>query len=221
MNRSPHKGSAALQGRPDRALPAALLLHVCCAPCAGGILQDLLKAAVVVTLWFDNSNIHPRSEYARRLEEMRRFADRLGVPLLCADYQPSIWLAAMKGLEDCPERGERCDLCFRMRLENSAGLAARLGFSAFATTLGISRWKILEQVNAAGRAAAAGQPGVSFLPANWRKGGGAQRMVEVARQEDFYQQEYCGCRFSLRDGNAWRLAQGRPPIACDAEALSG
>jgi epoxyqueuosine reductase len=221
MNRPSHKRSAATQARTDRILPPALLLHACCAPCAGGVLEALLDAAVAVTVWFDNSNIHPRSEYERRLDEMCRFARRLGVPLLCADYAPSTWLAAMKDLEDCPERGERCDHCFRWRLESSAGLAARLGISAFATTLGISRWKNLDQVNAAGRAAAVMQSGVFFLPINWRKGGGAQRMVEVARREGFYQQEYCGCRFSLRDGNAWRLARGRQPIASAAEDLSG
>lgn len=220
MNRPSHKRSAAAQGLADSTLPSALLLHACCAPCAGGVLESLLEAAVAVTVWFDNSNIHPPSEYERRLDEMRRFAGRLGVPLLCADYQPGTWLAAMKGLEDIPERGERCKLCFRWRLESSAGLAARLGLSAFATTLGISRWKNLAQVNAAGQAAAAVQPGVFFLPVNWRKGGGTQRMVEMARREGFYQQEYCGCRFSLRDGNAWRLARGRQPIACAAEDLS-
>jgi hypothetical protein len=85
----------------------------------------------------------------------------------------------------------------------------------FATTLGISRWKDLKQVNEAGLAAAKAHPGVTFFPFNWRKSGGSQRMVEVSRREGFYHQPYCGCIFSLRDTNRWHEQKGHPLIRRD------
>lgn len=198
-----------------------LVLHCCCAPCAGGILETLTGSGVEVFLFFYNPNIHPRDEYLRRKEEMKAFAARLGVVVVDADYAPEAWFGAVDGLEDTPERGERCQACFRMRLEATAEYAEFHGFEVFATTLGISRWKDLEQVNAAGHAVATRHAGVSFWPVNWRKQGGAQRMLEVTRREGFYQQPYCGCVFSLRDANRRRVEKGQEIIdrdisECDA-----
>jgi hypothetical protein len=193
----------------------SLLLHSCCAPCAGGILELLAETELAVTVFFCNPNIHPPEEYRRRMLEQQRFAEQLGVPFVEAAYEPDVWFEAVAGLEDEPERGRRCSVCFELRLAATARYAARHGFEAFATTLGISRWKDLEQVNAAGQAAARKHPEVLFWPHNWRKKGGSQRMVEVARRAGFYRQEYCGCIFSLRDGNRWRARQGRPPVERD------
>ncbi|ABA87443.1 protein of unknown function DUF208 [Syntrophotalea carbinolica DSM 2380] len=195
-----------------------LLLHSCCAPCAGGILETLVEARVAVTLYFCNPNIHPRDEYRKRKEEQRDFAVKLGVDFVDADNDPAPWFRAVSGLEEEAERGARCGVCFEMRLASTAAYAAAHGFEVFATTLGISRWKDLAQVNEAGLTAAAAQPGVSFWPFNWRKAGGSQRMIEVSRREGFYHQQYCGCVFSLRDTNRWRLQKGQDIIQRDITA---
>lgn len=209
MNRSDKQPTSHL------VLPAdarRLLLHSCCAPCAGGILESLVDAGVSVTLFFCNPNIHPRDEYLLRKEEQQRFAAGLGVPFVEDDYDPAAWLQQMRGLEEEPERGERCRACFRMRLESTAAYAATHGFNLFATALGISRWKDLAQVNEAGLAAAQKYPAVAFWPYNWRKQGGSQRMVAVTRRENFYRQPYCGCVYSLHETNRRLQQQGRPPI---------
>lgn len=193
----------------------SLLLHSCCAPCAGGILETLVAAGVAVTLYFHNPNIHPRNEYHRRKQEQQAFATKLGVPFVDADYDPAGWFDTVSGLEQDPERGERCSACFRMRLDSTARFAASHSFEVFATTLGISRWKDLEQVNDAGLRAAAAHQSVTFWPFNWRKGGGSQRMVEVSRREGFYHQQYCGCIFSLRDTNHWHAQKNQDLILRD------
>lgn len=175
-----------------------VLLHSCCAPCSGGILTMLHAAGVSVTVFFYNPNIHPEEEYKKRKGEIIRFAQTLSVGFVDADYEPAIWQTRVKGLEEEPERGKRCEQCFDLRLERSALFAHENSFNVYATTLGASRWKDLTQVNAAGAKAAGRWPGLSFWAKNWREEGGAQLMEEVARQENFYRQKYCGCRYSIK-----------------------
>jgi predicted adenine nucleotide alpha hydrolase (AANH) superfamily ATPase len=193
----------------------SVLLHSCCAPCAGSIMERLHQAGLSVTVFFYNPNIHPFTEYCRRKEENRRFADKLGIPFVDGDYDQAPWFARIRALEDEPERGRRCTACFSLRLEESARLAARLGIPVIATTLGISRWKDLAQVDSCGKKAVSQVDGVDYWVANWRKKGGAQKMIEVSRREEFYRQEYCGCLFSLRAVNRWREVRCRPLIVHD------
>lgn len=181
---------------------SSLLLHSCCAPCSGDIIEALRESGVSLCVLFYNPNIHPRDEYERRKDENKRFAERCGVPFVDADYDPDIWFARVKGLEMEPERGARCTVCFDLRLERAALYAQEHGFLFFSSSLGISRWKNMEQVNACGHRAAARHEGLVYWDFNWRKGGGVQRMIEVAKREDFYRQDYCGCVFSLRDSRA-------------------
>ncbi len=189
-----------------------LLLHSCCAPCAGVIMEDLVQHQVPYTILFYNPNIHPQREYNLRKAENMRHAQSLGVPFVDADYDVANWMARVKGLENEPERGARCTACFDMRFAFSALYAHEHGFKGFATTLGISRWKDLAQVNGSGARAALRYENLTFWAINWRKGGGSARMIELSKKEGFYQQEYCGCIYSLRDTNAWRLARGRERI---------
>lgn len=193
----------------------SVLLHSCCAPCSGGIMEALQEAGFLVTLFFYNPNIHPRAEYFLRKEENKLFAGRLGIPFVDGDYLPDRWLQDVQGLESEPERGRRCSLCFTLRLEATARYAAEQGIPVFATTLGISRWKDLAQVDDCGQRAAAKYSGVSYWDCNWRKGGGSQRMIEISRHEGFYHQEYCGCRYSLQETNRWREERGRPLVERD------
>ena len=189
-----------------------MLLHSCCAPCAGAIMEELVANDIPCTILFYKPNIHPQREYLLRKAENMRHAAALGMPFIDADYDVSNWMTRVKGLEQEPERGARCTACFDMRFEYTALYAHEHGFRGFATTLGISRWKNLEQVNASGQRAAQPYENLTFWDINWRKGGGSARMIALAKEERFYQQEYCGCVYSLRDTNAWRLAHGKERI---------
>jgi len=156
------------------------------------------KTAWDLTVFFYNPNIHPAEEYEKRKADIKAFCDKLGVPFVDADYDSENWFACVKGLENEPERGARCSACFTMRLARTADYAAENGFPTFATSLGISRWKNLDQVNACGVLAAGRHKGLRFWDCNWRKGGGADYRFDVAKREGFYQQKYCGCMFSKK-----------------------
>jgi len=175
-----------------------ILLHCCCAPCAGGILTRLIDSGINVTIFFYNPNIHPEAEYEKRKAVIVAFAQKKKIPFIDSDYDPETWQERVKGLENEPERGKRCDKCFDLRLEHSALFARENNFAVFATTLSISRWKNLEQVNAAGTRAAARYPGLTFWPQDWRKDGGTELGAQIIKAENFYRQKYCGCRYSQK-----------------------
>lgn len=166
----------------------------------------------MTTISFYNPNIHPDKEYLIRKEENIRFAESLGVPFIDADYDKDNWFSRTKGLENEPERGDRCTVCFDMRFERTALYAYEHGFSVISSTLGISRWKNMAQINSCGVRAASRYPNMIYWTYNWRKGGGSQRMIDISKREAFYQQEYCGCVYSLRDTNRWRLKNNRSRI---------
>jgi len=191
---------------------SSLLLHSCCAPCAGEIMEAVAASEIKTTVYFYNPNIHPIQEYELRKEENKRYCQKLGFNFIDADYDKDNWFKRIKGLENEPERGERCTKCFDMRFERSALYAHENDFSLFATTLGISRWKDLDQVNNSGLRAADGYSDLNFWDFNWRKAGGSPRMIEISKREEFYLQEYCGCVYSLRDTNKWRKENNRPRI---------
>lgn len=194
-----------------------LLLHSCCAPCSGEIIDECVNAGFDFSVYFYNPNIHPMKEYLLRKESNIAFCKKMGVEFIDADYDAPNWFERAKGMEREPEKGRRCEMCFTMRLTQTALYAAEHGFDVIGTSLGISRWKDLDQVNACGMKAAASVPGVEYWARNWRKGGGATRMIEVAKREGFYQQEYCGCVYSLRDANEWKRKNGRPTIQIGAK----
>ena len=186
-----------------------LLLHSCCAPCAGEIMDAVAASGIDTTIFFYNPNIHPKEEYEIRKNENIRYANKLGFDFVDADYDKENWFERVQGLENEPERGKRCTVCFDMRFERSALYAFENNFKVFATTLGISRWKDLNQINTSGLKAAKRYNEVQFWDFNWRKQGGSARMLEISKQENFYKQEYCGCVYSLRDTNRWRKSNGR------------
>lgn len=201
--------------RPQLKMPNGakrLLMHSCCAPCAGEIMEAVAASDIDTTIFFYNPNIHPKEEYEIRKNENIRFAEKLGFDFVDADYDKENWFERIKGLEDEPERGERCTVCFDMRFERSALFAYENGFDVFATTLGISRWKDLNQINNSGLRAAKRYNSLTFWDYNWRKQGGSSRMLEISKNEQFYKQEYCGCVYSLRDTNRWIKSNGREII---------
>ncbi|AHE66057.1 hypothetical protein Loa_00486 [Legionella oakridgensis ATCC 33761 = DSM 21215] len=148
-------------------------------------------------------------EYEIRKQENIEFAQKHHIPFIDADYDKDNWFERVKGLEWEPERGKRCSVCFDMRFERTALYAYEHGFPVISSSLGISRWKDMNQINESGIRAASRYPNLEYWTYNWRKNGGAARMYEIAKRENFYKQEYCGCVYSLRDTNTWRKKNDR------------
>jgi predicted adenine nucleotide alpha hydrolase (AANH) superfamily ATPase len=176
------------------------------------VIEDIHALGTELAIYFYNPNIHPRKEYEIRKSENIRYAQKMNIPFIDADYDSERWFEKTKGHEADPERGARCSMCFEMRFVKTAEYASQNGFEAITSCLGISRWKDFDQVTQAGIRAASLFPGVTYWVFNWRKNGGDSRMYKIAKSENFYKQEYCGCAYSLRDSNKWRRQNGRPAI---------
>ena len=173
--------------------PGRILLHVCCGPCATASIERLIEDGWSVELFYSNSNISPREEYLKRLEGAAKTAEYFGVKLIEDEYDHAAWLAVVKGLEDEPERGARCAVCFSYSLSRAAEYAAAGEYAGFTTSLSISPYKnsavLFQTGSAAGR----------FIEYNFKKRDGYKRSIELAKEIGLYRQEYCGCEFSYRD----------------------
>ena len=191
---------------------APVLMHSCCAPCAAELMEALLESNIKYSIFFYNPNIHPKKEYELRKQENIKFAEKHNIEFIDADYDTDNWFHRVEGLEFEPERGERCTKCFDMRFERTALYAKENGFPVITSSLGISRWKNMEQINGCGIRAADRYNDIEYWTYNWRKNGGGARMYEISKRENFYKQEYCGCIYSLRDTNLWRKKTGRKTI---------
>ena len=176
----------------------SVLLHACCAPCSSAIVEWMLDNDVRPTIFYFNPNIYPQSEYNIRKEESKRHAESLGLQWIDGDYDHAAWRAHIKGMEEEPERGKRCLECFYCRLLATAQKARELNFTYFTTTLASSRWKSIEQITEAGQRAERAVPGTLFWAQNWRKGGLSDRRRQLLKEYGFYNQQYCGCEFSMR-----------------------
>ena len=167
-------------------------------------MECMIQNGLRPTVFFSNSNIVPLEEYELRKAELMRYCEYLGIEAVDDDYDHEAWLSYIKGLENEPERGLRCSKCFGFRLLRAANYAAEHGFGVLATTLASSRWKILSQVNAAGiwaceqasREGSAGNAQLVYWEMNWRKGGLQPRRGEIIREQNFYNQTFCGCEFA-------------------------
>lgn len=198
-----HVEKVTIEALTDNQHMQSILLHACCAPCSAAVLEWLLKNNMAPTVFFFNPNIAPRTEYEKRKAELVRHSAFLNVPMIDGDYDHTTWLDAVKGLENEPERGHRCDVCFYLRLKEAARKSVELGIPVFTTTLASSRWKSLEQVNAAGFRAAQ-EEGVRYWDKNWRKDGLQERRGVLLKTYGFYNQTWCGCEFSKRDADMHR-----------------
>jgi len=173
-----------------------MLLHICCAPCSTSVIERL-KEEYEVTLFFYNPNIEPLEEYGERLEEAKRFASETGTKLIVGGYDNAAWREAIKGYEAEPERGKRCDICFDIRFKKTAEYAASNGFDIFTTTLSVSSHKDHLVINGIGSRLAE-ETGVKFYQANFKKGDGFKRSLELSKVHHLKRQNYCGCLFSKR-----------------------
>ncbi len=175
-----------------------MLVHICCAVDSHYFLQKLREHYPEDDLvgYFYDPNIHPYSEYYLRLLDVRRSCKKLGISLIEGDYNYRGWLEAVKGYEDEPEKGARCDLCFDNRLESTAQKAQELGIGSITTTLLTSPKKSLEQLRSAGEAVSE-RYGVRFEAPDFRVKGGTQEQFAMAKEEKLYHQDYCGCIYAL------------------------
>lgn len=175
------------------------LLHACCAPCGIAVIDELRKAYGLSVVFY-NPNIFPEEEYLKRKAEVVRVCEEWGIPMIDADYDPSSWDQAVSGLEREPEGGRRCPVCFRMRIDRVAEIAARDGFSVFGTTLTSGRNKRSDIIHPIGEAAA-DRHGIRFYAEDWKKGGRQETSRCMVRERGIYRQDYCGCRYSMRGRN--------------------
>ena len=190
-----------------------LLLHACCAPCSSYCLE-FLREYFEVTVFFYNPNITESKEYYKRVAEEKRLIDEYNrqvesgeftdmnstakahrIRIIEGNYDPKEFLEMAKGLEDCPEGGERCRKCFELRLRESARIAKGQGFDLMTTTLTISPLKNADVLNEVGQQAAE-EFGIEFLPSDFKKKNGYKRSIELSHKFGLYRQDYCGCGFS-------------------------
>ena len=204
-----------IQSLSERGIRPRLLLHSCCAPCSSYVLE-YLREYFHITVFYYNPNITDSSEYAYRLAEEKRLIrefnrqveeqdltgmhstrDAMKIGILEAPYDPETFLEAVKGYEDCREGGDRCGICFSLRLDKAAKAAKAGGFDFFTTTLTISPLKNAEKLNETGQMCGT-KYGVPFLPSDFKKKNGYRRSCELSEIYGLYRQDYCGCVFSRR-----------------------
>ena len=178
-----------------------LLLHSCCAPCSSYVLDYLSKYFRITVLYY-NPNITASAEYFKRVEEQKRLIDifnqqegRFSIDCIEGDYKPAEFVEVTRGMEECPEGGDRCFLCYRMRLEESAKVAKEVGADYFTTTLTISPLKNAQKLNEIGEELAIVYQ-VPWLPSDFKKKEGYKRSVELSTEYGLYRQDYCGCAYS-------------------------
>ncbi len=192
----------------DENSPPTLLLHACCAPCSSYTLEYLSRY-FKITLFFYNPNIYPKEEFVKRADELKRLIGELPMKnpaeLIIGEYDPQEFFDAVKGLEQIPEGGERCFACYRLRLEKTARLAAKLKADYFATTLSISPYKNARRLNEISEELSKIYK-TPALPCDLKKRSGYKRSIELSALYSLYRQDYCGCVFSKAEREAKRLS---------------
>ena len=179
-----------------------ILLQSCCAPCSTAVIERLAEEFDITILYY-NPNIYPEEEYLKRKNEELKYIDIYNsknedkIKFLDCDYESDEFYARTKGFENEREGGARCAICFRLRLEKTAKLAKSNGFDIFGTTLTVSPHKNAEIINAIGKELQR-EFDIDYLESNFKKQNGYKRSVELAKENDLYRQNYCGCEFALR-----------------------
>lgn len=183
-----------------RETPPRLLLHSCCGPCSTYVLE-YLSAYFEITVYYYNPNIYPPEEYRFREAEQEHLIGvlpaRYPIHFQAAPYDPETYFQAVQGMEDLPEKGSRCTVCFRLRLEQAARFAKSHGFDYFTTTLSLSPHKNSQLLNTIGGELAE-EFGVPYLFSDFKKKNGFKRSTELTATFGMYRQDYCGCLFSYR-----------------------
>ncbi len=198
---------------PERMEPCAekprLLLHCCCAPCSSATLERL-QALFDIDIYYYNPNIEPEAEFEKRAREEERFVRAFrpdgGVRVLVADYDHAAFEEIARGREDLPERGERCRLCYALRLRRTAEYAKAHGYACFTTSLSISPHKNRAWINGIGQDLER-ELGVTFVYSDFRKKDGYHRSIELSKEYGLYRQDWCGCVYSKRERERAKAAR--------------
>lgn len=173
-----------------------ILLHVCCAPCTPHVF-NVLSEQFEISLFFFNPNIQPEDEYELRKAEIERYSEQNGIGLIVGDYEVEEWEKAISGHEEDHEGGRRCEICYKLRLEKTAGEAKKNNINNFTTTLSISPHKNAETINGIGRDIA-DQKALNFFEADFKKKNGFKISCDISKEYGFFRQSYCGCLYSRR-----------------------
>lgn len=209
FNKSIRKNNRNFQKEMDRLIEKnqregvvpTLFLHSCCAPCSSYVLEYLSRY-FKITVYYYNPNIYPPREYEERTMEVERLIRDLPaehpISFIVGEYRPELFYEAVKGHEADPEGGERCGICFALRLEEAAKLAKEGKFDYFTTTLTISPLKDAARLNQIGEEMGE-KYGVSYLNSDFKKKNGYKRSTELSKEYNLYRQDYCGCVFSMRE----------------------
>lgn len=192
-----------LEKQTDNPVPR-LFLHSCCAPCSSYVLE-YLRQYFKITVFYYNPNISFEEEYKKRVIEQKRLIEKYNeqntgykIDIAEGDYEPQEFYNISKGLEDCDEGGERCFLCYRLRLEKTAQEALKEGFDYFSTTLTISPLKNAKKLNDIGEELSK-EYGIPWLVSDFKKKNGYKRSIELSAEYDLYRQDYCGCVYSKQE----------------------
>ncbi len=169
------------------------LLLSCCAPCSVAVIKTLAEAEHNFMVVFYNPNIVPDIEYQKRRDENEKICNIYGIKFIELEYDNQVWQQAVQGLEDEPERGKRCSVCFGLRLKRVMEYAKANGFSGVASVLGTSRYKDLAQVNEAAYKMSL-ETGVAYFDIELRKGGMQELSNRLIKEHNLYHQDYCGCK---------------------------
>lgn len=177
-----------------------ILLHSCCAPCSSWVITYLTKYFDITILYY-NPNISPNEEYDKRKKEQIRLIkeiDKIGtIDIIDCDYENNIYEEKIKGYEECPERGERCTICFNLRLEKTAKIAKENNFDYFCSTLTVSPYKNAKLINEIGKELG-DKYNIKWLYSDFKKENGYKNSIELSKKYNLYRQDYCGCIYSKR-----------------------
>lgn len=207
----PEKGSVNFQKELDKLITKlqtdgkvpTLLLHSCCAPCSSYVIE-YLSQYFYVTVFYYNPNISEQEEYTKRVAEQKRliseFPAKYKVDFIEGNYDTELYYEKVKGLEHWSEGGERCFVCYEMRLRETAKIAKEAGFDYFTTTLSISPLKNSAKLNEIGQKLGV-ESGVEYLLSDFKKKEGYKRSIELSKEYQLYRQNFCGCIFSKNEAN--------------------
>lgn len=176
-----------------------ILLHACCAVCMAYPIE-ILKEDYEPIVFFSNSNIYPQDEYERRKQELINYCNKMDYSYILDEYTPNKWQTFITGLENEKEKGLRCNKCFEFRLEQTAKKAIELGIKTITTTLTVSPHKISKNIFLVGQTISE-KYNINFLEKDFKKQNGFLNTMKLAKENDFYRQQYCGCKYSIRKEN--------------------
>lgn len=206
---------ALIEQLPKGEAAPTLLLHSCCAPCSSYTLEYLSRYFRITLLYF-NPNIMRKAEYEKRVAEQQRLIEALNskhetsetlntkhetlnhISFISGRYEPREFIEAVRGMEQEPEGGKRCWVCYSLRLEEAAKIAKEGNFDFFCTTLSISPLKHADWLNEIGEQLSE-KHGIKWLPSDFKKKGGYKRSIELSKEYNLYRQNFCGCEYSRRE----------------------